>query len=58
MKSDILIFIIALVILGGTFAGYLNWLHIQPRPGLAKAKAKAPIIVATLADKAGGALDD
>lgn len=39
MKSDILIFIIALVILGSTFADYLNWLYIQPRPGVVQAKA-------------------
>ncbi|MDO8463667.1 MAG: DUF3106 domain-containing protein [Gallionella sp.] len=32
MKGDIIVFIIALGILGGAFAGYLNWLLIQPKP--------------------------
>lgn len=39
MKGKILIFIIALGILCGTFAGYLNWLLIQPRPMVVQAEA-------------------
>ena len=38
MKKDILTFFAAIVILGGTFAGYFNWLRIQPTPGVVQIK--------------------
>ena len=42
MKKDVLILFAAIVILGGTFAGYLNWLYIQPRPKAVQIKAPPP----------------
>jgi len=42
MKKDILIFFVAIVILGGIFAGYLNWLFIQPKPGVVQMKVPPP----------------
>jgi len=42
MKSDMLIFFVALVILGGAFAGYLNWLIAQPRLGMVQVKVLSP----------------
>jgi len=42
MKKDVLIFFAALVILGVTFAAYLDWLLIQPRPVVAQLKMSPP----------------
>jgi hypothetical protein len=42
MKKDILVFFAAIVIFGSTFAGYLNWLLIQPKPGEAQMKVLPP----------------
>lgn len=42
MKKDMLIFFAAIVILGGTFAGYFNWLRIQPKPGVVQMKVLPP----------------
>lgn len=42
MKKDVLILFAAIVILGGTFAGYLNWLCIQPRPEAVQIKVPPP----------------
>lgn len=42
MKKDMLVFFAAIVILGGTFAGYFNWLLIQPKPGAEQMKLPPP----------------
>lgn len=42
MKKNLLIFIAAIVILGGTFAGYFNWLRIQSKPGVVQMKVPPP----------------
>ncbi len=42
MKNDLLIFFAALVVLGVTFATYLDWLLTQPRPVVAEVKVPLP----------------
>jgi len=42
MKKDMLIFFAAIIIFGGTFAGFLNWLLIQPKPGAVQIKVPPP----------------
>ena len=42
MKNDLLIFFTALVILGATFASYLDWMLIQPKPVVAQVKVQPP----------------
>jgi len=41
-KKGMLIFFAAIVILGGIFAGYLNWLFIQPKLGVVQMKVPPP----------------
>lgn len=42
MIKNLLAFIAALLILSGTFAGYLEWLLAQPKPGVAQKEALPP----------------
>lgn len=42
MKKSLLIFFAAIFILGGTFAGYFNWLLMQPKPVEVKMKVPPP----------------
>src|SRR5574340_904760 len=42
MRKSILVFFAAIVILGGTFAGYFNWLLIQPKSGAEQMKLPPP----------------
>lgn len=42
MKKDILIFFAMVAVIGGTFAAYLDWLLIQPRPVVAEVKVPLP----------------
>lgn len=45
MKRDLLIFFVALVILGVIFVAYLDWLRIQPKHehGVAQIKAHSSL---------------
>ena len=42
MKKSLLIFFAAIFILGGTFAGYFNWLLVQLKPGTVQMKVPPP----------------
>lgn len=42
MKKSMLILFAAIFILGGTFAGYFNWLLMQPKPAEVKMKLPPP----------------
>ena len=42
MKKEMFIFLVALIILGGAFSAYLEWLHAQPKSGVAQIKMPPP----------------
>jgi len=42
MIKNLLIFFAALLVLSGTFAGYLEWLLAQTEPGMAQKKTPSP----------------